>query len=172
MKRARPISNRSLPTRICPSSGDRFARRTNARRGAVILEGAIVIGVFLVILLGTLDLGLAVLRYNVLSEAARRLARAASVHGAKAAPEKTAWGPAKYQGNAGDGTECANAVDDVLVTMKASSVKLTLQWLDEDNTSGDRVRATIQFKHHPIVPFLFGKSDLQLTASSTMRIEH
>jgi Flp pilus assembly protein TadG len=64
----------------------RADRSCSKRRGAVILEGAIVICVFLVILLGTLDLGLAILRNNTLSEATRRLARAASFQGEKPAP--------------------------------------------------------------------------------------
>ncbi|MEX2287981.1 MAG: TadE family protein [Planctomycetaceae bacterium] len=150
----------------------RGARRLSRRRGAAIIEGAIVIGVFLVILLGTLDLGLAVLRYNVLSEAARRLARSATLHGERAAPERSAWGPDTYKGTAGDGSDYAGAINKILVTMELNDVKISLEWLDDGNASGDRVLARLDVKHHTIIPFLFGKGDLQLTAKSVMRIEH
>lgn len=168
--------NRARCRRQCEAHAtvlrSRCAPAHHARRAAVILEGAIVISVFLVILIATMDLGLAVLRHNVLSEASRRLARTASVHGEKAAPESTTWGPAKYKGTAGDGTEYANSVEDILVTMNPQSVVLTLEWLDASNESGQRVRATVQMKHSTIIPYLFGDKDLQLTAVSQMRIEH
>jgi len=149
------------------------ARRAPAARGgATIVETAIVLGVFLLILLASLDLGLAVLRRNTLSEAARRLARSASLHGVRAAPERTVWGPAPYVGTAGDGSEYADAVDDILVTMNEADVSLSVVWLDGDNRTGDRVRAQLEMTHRTIVPGLFGPGGLRLRSASVMRIEH
>src|SRR5579872_4566832 len=108
--------------------------RTSApmRRGAVAFEGAVVIGVFLVILYGMLDLGLAVLQQNTLSEEARRLARAAIVHGSKASPKSTTWGPGTISGSASGSSEAAGVVSPVLIAMDPSSVQFTLEWLDGD----------------------------------------
>ena len=158
-------------TKSCESQRDTSPRAGN-RRGAVVVESAIVISVFLVILLGTLDLGLAVLRYNVLSEAARRMARTASVRGERAAPEHPVWGPNLYNGTAGDGSMYADSIENILVTMHPSDVQIKLEWLDGGNQTGQRVRVRLIMNHDTIIPFLFGAADLQLTARSVMRIEH
>ena len=47
------------------------------RPGAALLEGTIVLAVFLTIIFAMFDIGLAVMRQNSLAEAARRLARTA-----------------------------------------------------------------------------------------------
>src|SRR5688572_30357725 len=117
MKRARHNSI------VSPNTRRLRARQRCPRHGVAVIEAAIVISVFLVILLGTLDLGLAVLRYNVLSETSRRLARTASLRGERATPERTAWGPGTYTGNAGDRSEYAEAIDDILITMKPQNVQ-------------------------------------------------
>ncbi len=51
------------------------------RRGAAVLETALVLPAFLIITLGTLDLGVGVFRYHVLAQVARHGARQAIVHG-------------------------------------------------------------------------------------------
>ncbi len=78
-------------------------------RGAALppSRGRIVLIVFLLILFGMLDLGLLVLDYNTMSEAARRLARVAIVHGQMAAPAQTVWGPDTVSGTAADGSDYA-----------------------------------------------------------------
>src|ERR1700722_15022211 len=93
----------------------------NSRRGVAAGEGAIVLRVFLLILFGMLDLGLLVLDYNTLSEAARRLARQAIVHGQMAAPAQSVWGPATVNGTAADGTEYATALSPELATFNLSN---------------------------------------------------
>ena len=62
----------------------RLCKRHTRRRGATLLEAAIIIPVFLLFVLGTVDVGLAVLRYNILSQGARQGARTAMVHGENA----------------------------------------------------------------------------------------
>ncbi|MFX8976598.1 TadE/TadG family type IV pilus assembly protein, partial [Acinetobacter baumannii] len=68
------------------------------RRGVVAVESAVVLSVFLLVLFGLIDLGLAVLNYNNLREAAQQLTRVAAVRGSNAAPQYTTWGPATYNG--------------------------------------------------------------------------
>lgn len=146
--------------------------RCRTRRGVTIVESAIVIGVFMTILLGTLDLGLAVLKHNTLAEAARRLGRSVTVHGEKAAPEAAAWGPAPYNGTAADRSVYAAAIKDILVAMKPADVQIELEWLDADNKSGSRVRVELNTTHETVLPFVFGSGGLQLKATSVMHIEH
>jgi hypothetical protein len=137
-----------------------------------MVEAAVVLGVFLTLLLGSLDLALAVLRSNALAEAARRLARAAIVHGEDSAAVFTPWGPATCQGTASDGSDYADAIRDALVVAKLSEVKYQLIWPDGDNAGGDRVQATLTSKYAPILPSLFGSASYTLQATSVMRIEH
>jgi Flp pilus assembly protein TadG len=146
--------------------------RHPSRRGAAMVEAAVVLGVFLTLLLGSLDLALAVLRSNALAEAARRLTRAAIVRGEDATAVFTPWGPTSCQGTANDGSEYADAFRDALIVAKLSEVKYRLEWPDGNNDAGDRVQATITSKYAPILPSLFGSTPYNLQAVSTMRIEH
>jgi len=136
-----------------------------------MVEGAIVIGVFLTMLLGMLDLALANLQKNMLTEGAQRVARAAMVHGSMAPPEETAWGPAEYFGFAGDATEMAAALRPVLVTIDPSETSIRIQWLDGGNEPGQRVHVTVVYDHQSLFPFLFG-AKLRLKSVSVMRIAH
>jgi len=147
-------------------------REHAARTGAALVEGAIVLGVFLTIIFAMFDLGLAVMRQNSLAEGARRLARTAIVHGDLAAPEMTIWGPLSYSGSAGENHEIAAALRPGLVTMNPDDVSIEVTWPDGDNRTGDRVLVRVEYAHRTILPSLFGSSSLPLRAESTMRVEH
>lgn len=58
--------------------------RPRRRSGAVLVEAAITLPVFLLIVFGTIDLGIAVQRWHLCAEAARIGARMAIVHGSDA----------------------------------------------------------------------------------------
>lgn len=142
------------------------------RSGSAILEGTIVLGVFLTIIFAMLDVGIAVMRENTLAEAARRLARGAIVHGKLAPPEYSEWGPQTYAGHAGDGSEMAEAICPTLVTLEPADVRFELSWPDGDNRTGQRVIAVVEYDHTTTLPFLLGSSPLHLRAESTMRVDH
>lgn len=142
-----------------------------ARRGVALAEGAIVLGVFLLFIFGVCDLGLAVLRQNALVESARRLARAATVHGEKAGPQLAVWGSTAHSGTADGSDGFADVVRPILVTMAPAAVSIDVTWPDGDNRSGDRVQVTLTYHHSPTVPFLLGTGPLTLRGESTMRIE-
>jgi len=144
----------------------------SARTGVALLEGTIVLAVFLTIIFAMFDLGLAVMRQNSLAEAARRLARTAIVHGDLAPPEHAAWGPLPYSGTADDDHEIADAVRAGLVTMNPAEVSISVMWPDGDNRTSDRVIVAVEYAHRTILPSLLGGTSLELRAESTMRIEH
>ncbi len=122
-------------------------------------------------LLGMLDLALANLQNNMLTEGAQRVAREAMVHGSMAPPEDTAWGPTEYFGFAGDATEMAAAIRPVLATIEPSQASIRIEWPDGGNEPGQRVRVTVHYHHQSLFPFLFG-DHLDLTSVSVMRIAH
>jgi Flp pilus assembly protein TadG len=152
----------------------RTGRQSHARcrRGAAAVEAAIVLPVFLLIILGTLDLGLAVFHDNMLSAIARRTARQAIVHGALAPPQMTAWGPSSYAGTANDASAVALAVRPMLITMDPSLVQINVDWLDGGNQPDQRVRVTLTYQEQSVVPKFFGHAPIGLQAVSTMRILH
>ncbi len=146
-------------------------RRPRNRRGAAAIETAIVLMVFLTLVLGMLDLGLGVLRYHLLAQAARQGARQAIVHGDLANRLGT-WGPAAYSGQASDDHPMTIAVRPSLTTFELSDVTVKADWLDGDNELEDRVRVTASAPYRPIMTFIFGNPSITLEGSSTMLIAH
>jgi hypothetical protein len=146
--------------------------RRRARAGVAAVEGALVLLVFLFILFGILDLGFLVLHDNMLAQAARHLAREASVHGSRAAPRKPMWGPSTLQGTAGDSTEYAKFLKRDLVTLTPNDVRFKIEYPDGTNKSDDRVRITLDYQYQPIVPFVLGKGGINLRAVTTMHVHH
>lgn len=143
-----------------------------ARRGAVMVEMAIVLNVFLLLILGTLDLGLATYRYNTLSQVARQGSRQAIVHGKLAPPLMTAWGPATYTGTAGDGSVYAQAVSPMLVGFVPEDVAIRVEWPDGGNAIQQRVRYTVTTDYRPLLTSVFSSATYTMSAASTMPIAH
>ena len=137
-----------------------------------MVEAAIVLSVFLLLILGTFDLGIATYRYNTLSQAARQGARQAIVHGSLAPPAMQAWGPATYTGTAGDGSVYAQAVTPMLVGFNLNTVVIKVEWPDGSNSTQQRVRYTVTTNYQPILTSVFTNSSYVLTAASTMPIAH
>jgi len=144
----------------------------NGRRGMVAVETAIILATLLLLVFATFDLGLAALRFNSLSYAARNIARNAIVHGALAAPEFSGWGPNAIDGNAGDGSEIAGAALTLLPTMNARDVHIHVDWPDGDNREDDQVRVQLNYSHVPFAPFLLLSGPINLQAECTMCIVH
>tara|TARA_R110002072_G_scaffold13481_2_gene56878 strand:- start:83216 stop:83674 length:459 start_codon:yes stop_codon:yes gene_type:complete len=149
----------------------RFAT-IHQRRGAVVIEGAVVLSVILILLLGMLDLAMGVLRFNLVSEAARRGTREAIVRGELSEPERASWGPSTFNGSAADSSEIATTIRSALVALEPANVSITAEWPDGGNAMNDRVRILVSYQHQPIVPFLFGTEPIVLRGASTMRIQH
>jgi Flp pilus assembly protein TadG len=131
-----------------------------------------VLSVFLLLVIGGMDLGIATYRYNTLSLVAREGARQAAVHGSLAAPAMTVWGPATYSGTAGDGSVYALAVSPMLVGFTLTNVSIKVEWIDGSNNIQKRVRYTVTTTYKPIVASFFSSSSYTQTAASTMPIAH
>ena len=145
--------------------------RLSSRRGASVVEGAIVLAVTLLLVFGGLDLGLAVTRYNALCEGARRAARSAIVRGA-ASTQLGSLGPTSMDFAAADSNAVADSFRYVLPTMNPAEVDVRVEWPDGSNQVGDRVRVTLEYQHRSVVPAFLGLGNLDLKAVSTMSIGH
>lgn len=142
------------------------------RTGAVMVEMVIILHVFMLLVVGMLDLGLATYRYNTLSQAARQGARQAIVHGSLAPPVMAAWGPATYTGTAGDQSVYAQAVAPMLQGFILDDVTLRVEWPDGGNSIQQRVRYSMTTEYRPILTSIFSGNSYTLSAASTMPIAH
>lgn len=140
------------------------------RRAATMLESTIVLGVFLSILLFSLETSLVVIRHNALSACARRLVRVASLQGGKAA--SGGWGPATLSMKANSSHPAAQAIAPLLTTMRADEVQIELTWPDGERQPGDRVRASLSYNHQPVVSLIPRSLGWSLNASSQSLIAH
>jgi Flp pilus assembly protein TadG len=142
------------------------------RRAATLLESAVVLPVCLFMLLGMIELTIVLVRHTVMAEAARRVARAAMVHGASALPSQGQWGPAPLDLDAADDHLAAAIARDVLMTLEPSQVQISVRWPDADNESDDRVEVNVTLVHQPMVTFPGFYDQLTLSGRSVMRIAH
>jgi Flp pilus assembly protein TadG len=168
----------------------RRARRD--RRGAALVEAAIMVSLFLLLVFGLLDLGIALFRMHVACEAARQGVRNAIVHGYLSGNNSTmnAWGPTPsyypaltsrslYSGSTFYDVQAAYASDELAGTIRPylsgldpSTVTIQIRWPDGDNNPGNRVTVTVSAPYRHFVPFLFVDDTVTIGASSTMTIVH
>jgi Flp pilus assembly protein TadG len=142
------------------------------RQGATAVECAIVLSAFFIILFGMLDLGLAVLDYNTLTEATRRLCRQAIVHGQLASPQMTPWGPTTVTGTASDGTAYGQALSAELATFTLNEVHYAITWPDGANSYDSRVQVTVTYNYQPMMPLILGTSNILLQTATMMHVQH
>jgi hypothetical protein len=142
-----------------------------ARRGSQLLEGAIVLGIVVVLVLSGLDLALALTRYQSLCDASRRAVRAATVRGSKAL-QLGPLGPSPLEFAADHASPVAAACRTVLIAMEPAEVTIRVEWPDGGNQFDQRVRASLAYEHQPIVPIWSATGGIRLTATSTLPIAH
>ncbi|MCI0456602.1 MAG: pilus assembly protein [Gemmataceae bacterium] len=139
------------------------------RRGATLVEGAIVLSAFLLLILGVIDLGMGVLRYHVVAQAARAGARQAIVHGNQTPRATSSWGPSTITVKGDDtSSEVSNAIRPYLTGLNPANVDIKVEWPAGTNDMDAPVRVTVTTSHQPML--LFDIAAIPLTASSTMRI--
>jgi Flp pilus assembly protein TadG len=137
-------------------------RRRQRSRGQALVEFALALPIFLMLLLAVFDLGRAIYMYNGVAQAAREIARVTSVY--PGAP-------------LGSETETA----DVLATQKALIPSLgdpTFTCVDIDGSSiadtcvaGMQVKVEIVAPYSPVTPVLALVGTLDLASSSTFSIQ-
>lgn len=138
-------------------------RRGARQRGTTIVEMAVVAPVVLILLIGTMDLGIAVYAYNTMAEAARAGTRYAAVHGSKAK---------KQAGPAANDPEVEKTVRAYAPGVIASDLTVASSWPDGDNEPGSRVTVTVNYDYRPATTWIIGFTKLKLGSSSTMYISN
>jgi Flp pilus assembly protein TadG len=160
---------------VCHTAGNRYEigrqKRLARRRGATLVETAVVVTLFFILVFGILDFGLAVLRYHLVGQVARQCARRAIVHG-NLADRLGTWGPGDYSGTGDDAHPISQSVQSSLIGLDSSDVQIQVQWIDGSNEVETRVRVTVTAPYQPMTTFIIGNPTLTLRATSTMPIAH
>lgn len=139
-----------------------------------MVEAAIILPVFILLVFSMIDLGLGVFHYNLLSEAARHGVRQAVVHGehAPAGWNGGKWGPTTIDVAANSsGVPLVDAVAPLLVHCDLAKTKIKAEWLNGNYNVESNVRITVTSTYNPIFASIIGGA-IDLTASSTMPIAH
>jgi hypothetical protein len=142
------------------------------RTGATLVEGVLVLLVLLILVVGMLDLGVAIFRQHQLDYAARGACRAATVRGSEASVLGV-WGPTAVGPVAASSTgSIPTEVRSHLCSLSPSAVTVRVEWPDGDNEPGSRVTVSLETSYQPALTALFGAGPIPLKASSTMPISH
>lgn len=118
-----------------------------------------VLTMFLVIVLGILDLGIAVYYYHLLGETARQGARMAIVHGSLS---QSPWSTS---------ASVASALQSWTDGVGLKTATVSADWPNGTNNFGDLVHVQVTMSYQPMTTYVFGKS-FALDGESTMPIAH
>jgi Flp pilus assembly protein TadG len=134
------------------------------RRGVAMLEAAVVYPVTMLLLIGTVVLGIAVFRYAQVQSLAREGARYASVHGPTYASEQNA----SYATNA----TVLSYIESLAVGMQSSDLSCTVTWAPNPPTTSTPSIVTVQLSYSWVPEAYFKKQAVSLTASSSMPVTY
>ncbi len=136
-------------------------KRARTERGQSLVEFSLAAMIFIVIILGVVEVGRAVWSYNTLASAAREGSRYAMVHGSSAAAGS---------GPAGNDAKVQAAVMKYASALAPSGLTVTSAWPDGNNAAGSRVKVTATYKFGTVFSKLLGVSPITMTSTSTMTI--
>jgi TadE-like protein len=137
-------------------------RRRHAERGQGLVEFSLAITIFLVLVMGIVDLGRAVYQYNGVTETARSLARVTSVH-----PGSTLGGSAETA----DVLATQRGIVPGLATPTYTCVDLDGSAVSGDCRPGDWVRVSVNSTFIPVTPLAALLGTIVLNGSASARIE-
>jgi Flp pilus assembly protein TadG len=132
------------------------------RRGVSTMEAAIIYPVTMLLLIGTLVLGIGVFRYEQVQALAREGARYASVHGPTyAAEQNTSYATT---------SQVLSYVETLAAGMKSSDLSCTVTWNPTPPTGSTPSTVSVQISYSWGPEAYFNKQTFSLTGSSTMPV--
>jgi Flp pilus assembly protein TadG len=128
----------------------RTARFWKMDRGSTLVEFSLVAFMFIMILLGVVEMGRMVLVYTTVANAARAGARYAIVHGG----DRTGSG---VNGPSGPGstTQIQTVVQNFASAglVNVSNLNVNVTYPNGANTAGSPVSVTVSYTYDPLIPF-------------------
>jgi Flp pilus assembly protein TadG len=140
----------------------RRRRRGAGERGQGLVEFSLAITIFLLLVMGVVDLGRAVYQLNGVAQAARELARVTSVH-----PGSTLGGSAETSAALGN----QEALVPNLGTPVYSCVDIANNAVTGACRAGDWVRVSIQTTFIPATPLAAMLGEIVLSGTASAKIE-
>jgi Flp pilus assembly protein TadG len=139
-------------------------RAQETRRGTSLVEAAIVYPTTLLLLIGTLVLGLGVYRYQQLQSLAREGARYAAVHGPTYASEQSS--------SYATSTTVLAAIDSMATAggIQTSELSCTVTWSPNPPTSSPPSTVTVQLSYNWVPEGYFSSTNWTIT--STMPVTY
>jgi Flp pilus assembly protein TadG len=132
------------------------------RRGVSMAEAAVVYPLTMLLLIGTLVLGIAVFRYQQVQALAREGARYASVHGPTYASEQNS--------SYATSSSVLTYIETLTVGMQTSDLSCTVTWNPNPPTASPPSTVTVVVTYAWTPEAYFKKQAVNLTASSTMPV--
>jgi Flp pilus assembly protein TadG len=124
-------------------------KRLRVDRGSSLIEFSLIAFMFIIVLLGVVEMGRMVLVYTTVANAARAGARYAIVHGADQTVSPS-----------GPGSPCTCTAIQTVVKNFASAglvntslLTITVNYPDTTNTPGSRVSVTVAYPYDPLVKY-------------------
>jgi Flp pilus assembly protein TadG len=133
------------------------------RRGVTMLETALIAPLVLILLVGAMDLGIAVYTNNTLAEAVRAGTRYAAVHGLKS---PSPVGPGS------NNADVEAIVRQYAPGTQPAQLEVQSVWPDGNNSPGSRVTVSATYNYNLGVTSLVGFRSLKLKSTSTTVIQH
>lgn len=137
--------------------------KAQSRRGAHVVEMAIILPVFLAMLIGIIDFARATYAYTAVVESARCGARHAMVNGATST---TVVGPTA------NNTTVEAVVKNNAKGLDTSLLSVASTWPNGTNTTGSPVTVTATYNFKLVVADLVGLQPITIRGTSTMMITH
>ncbi len=139
-----------------------FARRLTTDEGGSLIEFPLISVMFVLLLLGVVEVGRLMLVYTTMANAARAGARYAIVHGS----DRTGSG-VNGPSASGSATQVQTVVQDFASAglLTVSNLVISVTYPDGTNTPGSRVSVRVTYAYDPLVSY-FNKS-LNVTLGST-----
>jgi Flp pilus assembly protein TadG len=135
----------------------RFRTHHRNQKGSVLVESAMSLLTFLLLIFGIIEGGFLVWSYNTVAFAARQGTRYAAVRGANnSSPATTATVQTYVQSQA--------------VGLNTTNLTATTTW-SPDNTPGNYVTVVVNYQYSPVTALLLGHS-LTLTSTSRTVVLH
>jgi Flp pilus assembly protein TadG len=131
-------------------------------RGQSLVEFSLAVTVFLVLVMGVVDLGRAVYQYNGVAQAARELVRATSVHQGS---------PLGSSADTLDTLRTERGLVPGLITPTYACVDIAGATVTRACEAGDWVRVTVRSTFTPVTPLATMLGQVELSSSASAQLE-
>jgi hypothetical protein len=136
-----------------------------------MLETALLLSAWIILLMGTLDLGMVLFRHSIMQQIATRAVRLAMIRGANSTPQVASWGPATVQVTLDQSQAVANLLRPSTAGLTPSTFQVRMEWPDGGNQRDQRVKVTVTSAQPTVLQSLLpGNGSVALSSTALTRI--